>query len=196
MGPKALGEVIVNIMRPLAKRIGVFLAVAGLLFSCVDRQNFDQYDDLGITPEITSSIVYVESPEEYINNQSGIDFYTQDFNFDAFNEAFFADRVLDGSITYQLENTTSKQLEITLEFLDGAGNVLDTELFNIDPAPTAVLTREIFYGGATGRSLDIIRNTSGIRVTGRNLSDTTSVSSLPDPKIVLRSSGRFRIRLK
>ena len=183
-------------MRLLYNKIMVLAAALTLLFSCVEKQNFDQYDDLNVTPEITSSLVYVESPEEYINNQAGVDFYTQDFNFDAFNEAFFADRVLDGSITYQLENTTSKRLEITLSFLDDAGNVLDTEIFTIEPAPTAVLTREIFYGGATGRSLDIVRNTSGIRVSARNLGDTTSVSSLPDPKIILRSSARFRIRLK
>ena len=174
----------------------IFLVTASLIVSCADKQNFDQYDDLGITPTVTSSLVYVESPEDYINNTAGIDFYSQDFNFDAFNEAFFAERVLDGSITYELENTTSKQLEITLSFLDDAGNVLDTETFSVDPAPTAVLTREVFYGGATGRSMDIIRNTSGFRVAGRNLGDNTSVSGLPDPKIIFRSSARFRVRLK
>lgn len=183
-------------MRLIFNNIWVIATTSMLLFSCVEKQNFDQYDDLNITPEITSSLVYVESPEEFINNQAGVDFYTQDINFDAFNEAFIADRILDGSITYQVENTTSKPLEITLNFLDEGGNVLDTEVFDIAPAPTAVLTREIFYGGATGRSLDIIRNTSAIRVTGRNLGDNTSVSSLPDPKIILRSSARFRIRLK
>ena len=179
-----------------SKNVLIIFVAACLLFACADKQNFDQYDDLNVTPTVTSSLVYVESPEDYINNTAGLDFYTQDFNFDAFNEAFFAERVLDGSITYELENTTSKPLEIILSFLDDAGNVLDTENFSVDPAPTAVLTREVFYGGATGRSIDIIRNTSGFRVTGRNLGDNTSVSGLPDPKIIFRSSARFRLRLK
>ena len=185
-----------NTMQLKSFKALIILVAVCLLYSCADKQNFDQYDDLGITPTVTSSLVYVESPEEYINNTAGIDFYTQDFNFDAFNEAFFAERVLDGSITYELENTTSKPLEINISFLDDAGNVLDTESFSIDPAPAAVLTREVFYGGATGRSMDIIRNTSGFRVSGRNLGDNTSVSGLPDPKIIFRSSARFRLRLK
>jgi hypothetical protein len=103
---------------------------------------------------------------------------------------------VDGVITYELENTTSKELEIIFEFLDDSGAVLDTEIFLIDSAPTAVLMREIAYGNATGRSLDIIRNTSSIRVSARNLGDNTSVSNLPDPMIIFGSSAKFRVRLK
>ena len=183
-------------MRFLKSNLKIILLFAAVQYACVDKQNFDQFDDLGITPTVASSLVYVESPEQVINDAVGGNFYSQDFNFDAFNEAFFAERVLEGSITYEIENTTSKQLEISFSFIDEGSNVLDTETFLIDPAPTAVLTREIFYGGATGRSLDIIRNTSGIRVFAQNLGDNVSVSSLPDPKIVLRSSGSFRLRLK
>lgn len=185
-----------NTMRFLKNSLGIVLLLVTVQYACVDKQNFDQYDDLSVTPTVTSSLVYVESPEEVINNAAGANFYSQDFNFDPFNEGFFAERVLEGSITYEIENTTSKQLEISISFLDEASNVLDTETFLIDPAPTAVLTREIFYGGATGRSLDIIRNTSGIRVLGLNLGDNTSISGLPDPKILLRSSASFRMRLK
>ena len=125
-----------------------------------------------------------------------MNFYIQTFNFDAFEEEFFAENVLDGTITYEVENTTSKPIDVTIEFLDAGGNVLDTENFNVGPAPTAILQREITYGTPTGRPIDIIINTSAIRVTGINLGDNTSVSPLPDPTIFLRSSAKFRIRLK
>lgn len=151
-------------------------------------------ENLQVTPTIEASILYVESPESVINQATGISFYTNTFNFDAFNEAFFADNVLEGVVVYEVENTTSKELDITVEFVDDAGTVLDTEQFSVSPAPTALLRTEIAYGPG-GRSLDIIRNTSAIRVSATNLGDNTSVSNLPDPKIVLRSSGRFRIEL-
>ncbi len=164
--------------------------------SCVEQQNFDQFDDLEIIPTVEASILYVESPESVINDASGTVWYIQTFNFDAFNEQFFADNILDGVITYELENTTSKPLEILFEYLDEGGNVLDTEFFTLDPAPTAVLRRETAYGTPTGRNLDIIRNTSGVRVNASNLGDTTSVSTFPDPVVIFRSSGKFRLRLK
>ena len=174
----------------------LFSLLSLILWSCVEQQNFDQFDDLQIIPTVEASILYVESPESVINDAGAAAWYAQTFNFDAFNEQFFADNVLDGVITYELENTTSKPLEILFEYLDEAGNLLDSEFFSLDPAPTAVLRRETAYGTPTGRNIDIIRNTSAVRVNANNLGDSTSVSSLPDPMIIFRSSGKFRVQLK
>jgi hypothetical protein len=167
-----------------------------IFFSCAERQDFDQYDDLEVRPVAEASLLYVETPEILINSITTGAYYSQDFNFDAFAEEFVSERILDGVITYEVENTTSKELEFTVEFIDAGGNVLDTETFLIDPAPTAVLTREIAYGGVSGRNIEILTNTSGMRVTARNLGDNTSVSGLPDPKVIFRSSAEIRIRLK
>lgn len=169
---------------------------ACLFLGCSEEQDFNQFDDLSIIPTAEASLLFVEVPEEVINLGAGINFYTQTFNFDAFEEEFFAENVLDGVITYEVENTTSKPIDVTIEFLDAGGNVLDTENFSVGSAPTAVLRREITYGTPTGRPIDIIINTSAIRVTGENLGDTSSVSPLPDPTVFLRSSAKFRIRLK
>ncbi|MGI9548267.1 MAG: hypothetical protein ACR2MM_13565 [Flavobacteriaceae bacterium] len=166
------------------------------LSSCSDEQDFGQFDALNVIPTAEASLVYVEVPEEVINLGSGLNFYSQTFDFGAFEEEFFAENVLDGVITYEVENTTSKPLDITIDFLDQSGNVLDTENFMLSPAPTAILQREISYGTPTGRPISIITSTSAIRVTGINLGDNTSVSSLPDPTVFLRSSAKFRIRLK
>lgn len=166
-----------------------------MLFSCSEEQDFSQYDDLDITPTYETSIFYVKTQETLINRISGLNFFTQDFNFDAFEEDLFAERVIEGVLTYELENTTSKQIEITLEFLDDNDNVLDTELFQMNPAPAALLIREVTYGN-TGKSLDIITNTSKIRLSARNLGDNSSTSNLPDPAIILRSSAKFMVRLK
>lgn len=181
------------------KRTGIFILlqilIIGIIFSCADRQDFDQFDDLTIVPDVEASLLYVETPERIINQVSGINFYTQTFNFDAFNEPFVEENILEGVITYEVENTTSKPLDITFEFLDEFGNSLDIEFFSVDAAPTAILTREIAYG-PNGRSMDIIRNTSAIRVSAVNRGDNTSVSALPEPTVYLRSSAQFSINLK
>lgn len=164
-----------------------------LLSSCSDTLDFDQADTFVAEPEVEASLLYIEAPERVINLATASNFFAQNFNFDAFSSDFFAERVIEGTVTYVVENTTSKELEVTVEFLDEAGTVLDTEIFAVDPAPTAVLQREIAYGG-TGRSLDIIRNTSSIRVSAENvLGDTTSTSNLPDPKVTLKSKGKFKL---
>lgn len=166
------------------------------IISCMEKQDFDQADDINANPVIEGSILYIESPENLLNLTTGTEFYSHEFNFDGFSEAIFADRVLDGIIFYELENTTSKELEATVEFVDEGGTILDIQSFHIDPAPTDLVRIEVAYGGGSGKNIGIIRNTSGIRVSVRNLGDNTSVSTLPDPKIIFRSSGKFRMRLR
>ena len=166
-----------------------------LVTSCSEKQDFNQLDDLEIMPTYETSIFYVKAQETIINRISGVSFFSQDFNFDAFEEAFFSERVRSGVLTYELENTTSKPIEIMLEFLDANENVLDTEVFRMQAAPTATLTRDVAYG-PSGKSLDIIRNTSKIRLNATNLGDNSSTSSLADPSIVLRSSAKFTLELK
>lgn len=171
------------------------LILCFVLQSCSEEQDFDQFDDLSITPTVASSIFYLESDEESINAVNSGPFYYQTVNFDAFNEQFVSERLLEGTITYEIENTTSKNLQVSIEFLDDNDNVLDTEFFDIDPNLPETFTREVAYG-PTGKNLAILSATSGLRVTGSNLSDDTTVSNNPDPKVILRSAAEFIFRLK
>lgn len=172
----------------------VFLSLI-LFFSCAEEQDFDQFDDLAIEPTVASSIFYFESDEQTINTVGTGEFYEEVFTFEAFSDDNVSDRVLDGVITYQLENTTSKPLALLIEFLDVDGNVLDSESFIVDEEPAPILERQVAYGEG-GKSLDILRNTTNIRVSGENLGDATSQSPQNEPRIILRSSAAFRLRLR
>ena len=168
-------------------------ACCAALVSCVEEQDFGQYDDLRATPTFEASILYIETPESFINAAGNLNVISRDFNFDAFSSDIFANRVLDGSITYIVENTTSKPVTVLVELLNEAGEVIDRE--TIETTPGMDILRNITYGN-TGRNINIIKFTSSIRVTARNLGDSTSTSDLPDPKIILKSSGRFRVNIK
>jgi hypothetical protein len=180
------------------KKIRTYLSAA-LIFisvlSCIEEQNFNQYDDLDITPTYEGSILFLEVPERTINLVTGANTYSQNFNFGAFAEDIFSDRALEGVITYELANTTSKPLEIEIQFLDATDTVLDTERFQLDPEPSATLIREVAYG-PSGRSIDIIKNTLSVTLTATNLGDNTSISSQSNPMVTLRSSAKFMVRIK
>lgn len=181
------------------KRVLRNLFFAGLLIatatSCTEDVDFNQFDNFEATPTYEAGVFYLEAPEDIINLVTGANVFSQNFNFDAFSSDIFSERVLDGVLTYVVENTTSKELNIAIEFLDEAGTVTDTEVFVIPPAPTAIIQREIAYGD-TGRSIDIIKTLSTIRVVAENLGDNSSVSDVPNPLITVKSSGKFRVRLK
>ena len=164
------------------------------LLSCTEEVDFSQYEDVSLTPSVELAMLYVEAPEEDINLSPDTTFFDFTFSFLAFSEQYVSENLVEGGISYQIENTTSKPLQITIDFIDVNGLVLDTESFTIDSAPTDILDRSVVYGGG-GKSLDILRNTVTLRVVGINLGDSTSVSGLPNPTVVLRSSAEFIIRL-
>ncbi|AYN69014.1 hypothetical protein D1013_17315 [Euzebyella marina] len=181
-------------MKRILSICSVVFLLAATLFSCVEEQDFDQYDEIEVTPTLEASMLYVEAPEDMVNSAPSNVVFTQNFNFDAFSYDAFSERVLDGTITYLVENTTSKTLSITIEFLDDQDNLLgQADNITVDPNSTSQL--DVSYGDA-GRSIEIIKNTSSIRVSTTNLGDTTSVSNQPDPKIVVKSSAKFRVQLK
>lgn len=173
----------------------VFFICSATLLSCVEEQDFNQFDDLSVTPTVEASLLYVEAPESAINDSEGADVISRNFNFDTFTSENFASRVLDGTLTYVIQNTTSKALSITIELLNAEEKVINREILSVEPEmPESITT--IFYGDAT-RPIGIIRQTLSIRVTVTNTNgDTTSISDLPDPKIILKSSGKFRLNLK
>ncbi|WP_422860830.1 hypothetical protein ACOKFD_08515 [Flagellimonas sp. S174] len=182
-------------MRPTPSLFLTLVISLFLYLSCSEEQDFDQFDDLEITPAVASSIFSFEADEDFINTVTTVNtFYTQTFIFEAFSEQFVAERLLEGTITYEFANTTSKPLNIIVEFLDAGDNVLDFENFNIAQGPNQTLTRNVEYG-PNGKPLDILINTASIRVTGRNLGDNVSVSPEPDAKVTMKSAAEFIFQL-
>lgn len=175
--------------------LGALIIVVLLGQSCIEEQDYGQYDDISVIPEFESSIIYIEATEDVINLAESATFYSQAFDFNAFSENIFANRVVEGIITYNLINTTSKDIELVLEFLDESGTILDKETLPIGESPSAVLQRDVVYGDM-GRSLEILTNTESIRVTASNLGDATSISSQSEPVIILKSSGKFSVKVK
>jgi hypothetical protein len=164
--------------------------------SCTEEQDFSQIDDLSITPVLASGLFYLESDEATINSgSSGGPFYTREVIFEAFSQDYVAERLLEGTITYEMENTTSKPVRVLIEFLNAGGTVLDMEVLDISAEPSGLVTRDVFYGPG-GKSLDILVNTERLRISALNLGDTSSTSSVDDPKIILRSGAEFLFELK
>ena len=164
------------------------------MLSCSDELDFNQAENLEITPTFESSVIFFEATEQIINLIGEPEIFVENFEFDAFSSDIFSNRVIEGELTYVIQNTTSKPFEILIEFLNVEGVTSDFDSFNV-AAPTSNFMLTVAYGD-TGRDLDIIRTLSALKITARNLGDNISVSNIPNSKISLQTSGKFRVRLK
>jgi len=176
------------------KAFNLVLVFLICMSSCSDELDFDQVDSLEITPTFESSVIFVEATEQIINLIGEPEVFVENFEFDAFSSDVFSNRVIEGELTYVIQNTTSKPFEILIEFLNAEGVTIDFDSFNI-ATTTSNFIRTVSYGN-TGRDLDIIRTLSALKITARNLGDNISVSDIPNSRISLQISGKFRVRLK
>lgn len=178
-------------LSPITFVMGMFL----LFQSCVEEQDFDQINDLTITPTVATGIFYFESDQNTIDDVGFNNvFYAQTLDFEAFNEPYVAERLLEGVLLYEVENTTNKLLQVTIEFLDANGMVLDTETFNIAAYPSGNFNREVAYPG--DKPLAILTNTTDLRLTAILVGEDTNSIEQVDPKIILRSAGEFLFQLQ
>lgn len=176
----------------LYKIVVLFFAISAV--SCIEELVDENVGGV-LTPTITGSILYFETTEALINSSGSNPVLIQSANFDGFNAEVFAGRVLSGSLTYELTNTTSKQLDILLELLDDGGAVLDSELFSLNPNTSTPISRETFYGPPSANDINIIKNLSEIRLTVVNNGDFTGVSNAAESKFIFKSKGEFKLQL-
>jgi hypothetical protein len=174
-------------MKLLKKLIPIFILVFA---SCSDEQDFSQAKDLEVTTDLSGPILSVETSEDVLNAGT---FTPQEVNFDGFQTDLFSDRVVSGVINMEVCNSTSKQLDITVELLSDGGIVLDSKLISVDAAPPEqTVLDSLVYDDS---NIEILKNVSSILVSLENNGDTTSVSTLDDPKITFQSSGSFKLEL-
>jgi len=184
-------------MKRLLLNILVFSLLVNFL-SCMEEQDFDQFDTLRMVPTVTTGLLYFETDEPSINAiglPNGIAFYSKTTNFAPFENDYVKERLLRATIVYQITNTTSKELGLNIEFLDDSGIPIHTESFSMEAHPAAAHTREVAYGPG-GLDLNLLMATTRLRFTALNLGDASTVSSAQDPKLILKSSGEFIFQLQ
>lgn len=164
-----------------------------LCVSCAEEQDFGVFNELRAEPEVEASLFFLRTTEQLINDFGGSNVvYEQFFEFEAFSEEFVNDRILQGTIFYEIENSTSKPLLLEVLFLDEGGNLLDTETFNILALEN--LERQVFYGNG-GKPLTALAGTAQLLVRVVNQGDTSSVSPEPGPELIFRSHFQVSLRL-
>ncbi|MEA1785905.1 hypothetical protein U1E44_07365 [Arenibacter sp. GZD96] len=171
--------------------VSSFFALVMLTSSCIRDQNFENLEDLSVFPTVTVPLLALESIENGFNEAEKSEVLTQEFTWDEF--LMEKERLLSGVVSYQIDNTTSKELNVVVAFLDSTGYDLDTESFLLPAGPTGILQREVTYGTASGKNIDILRNTASINIRIQNLGDSHSSSVLLDPKVSVVSSGKFSL---
>ncbi|WP_159019286.1 hypothetical protein [Algibacter sp. L3A6] len=151
-------------------KISLLFSIGFMAISCTEAIDFDQADDIVLTPALEASLVYFDEPaSRFVDNGSTI-LSIQDFISVAFfNDEFVVDNVEKAEFVFETQNTINRTFELQVDFLDQAGNLQHSLTVREDAAPDNTDTVTTYTEVFEGNSLSALKRTVAIVFTMRLL---------------------------
>lgn len=122
------------------KKIGFLFCFLLLLSSCVKNLDFNQVDQLELTPVYEFSPLFATFKEkDFVDEDTGAELISisDEGDITIFEESYFRDNVQQVIINYELDNKISRGFELNFDFLDNQRNVVFNENTGFVPANTS-----------------------------------------------------------
>ncbi|WP_140486071.1 hypothetical protein [Flavobacterium sp. GSA192] len=165
-------------------------------FSCSSDLNFDQANDLKLTPVIEGNLSYFDVPATAFVADDGSAYHwdSDDQNFDVFRDKYFNSYLQKADFHFEITNTISRAFLLSIVLLDDNSNALTTIAFDI-PAYSAsannVVTRTEVFENVR---LDLLKRARKMRFLVVMKSGTASNQNSTG-NLVLRSSATVYLEI-
>lgn len=175
----------------------VVILLSFMAASCAKEVDFNQIDDLSLTPVFTSGIIFFKSPASnfYVN---GVELVTvkDSVIFDLFNRDFVLDNLVKAELVFETTNSINKSFNLQVDFLDRA-NHHKHSFAVISPASTTsqdIITThtEVFENGL----LDALKTTNKVVLTIQALTGGLPLNNNTPGSIQLKSKGIFYLKIE
>lgn len=180
-------------LKKLIKKYSLAICCVLCLASCAKEIDFDQADDIDLSPVFESSLIHFSLPaNNFDDNGTEVNEVSDYIDINISGNRYFRDNLLKAEFVFEVLNSIDRSFELQIEFLNSANNELHTISFPISPSPnnTDVLTR--YTELVEENSLRRIRRTVRLKFTLKMLTGTEINSSTPG-RINLQSKGVFFI---
>ena len=172
-------------MKPTFKKIISLLLLVFISWSCSSNLDFDQANDIKISPVIVANLTYfdVPAPELVINDVETTVVFNA-LNFDAFRDSFFKDNLVRADLFFEITNTINRDYVIDLFLFNKLNQPIYSINFNVPASsgtPQVVSKTDIFQNV----KLDILKQTEkmGFRLV-----------MLPGTPLTKNSLGSLKLR--
>ena len=166
-----------------------------LLVSCVKDVDFNQAENVVLTPVATASIVYTEVEASRFS-ENGIELETVTdtiTDIELFNENFVLDNLVKAELIFESTNTINRTFGLQVDFISDIDEQLHTLSFDAESSPTGnevVTTHTEIFEDVTLEALKMTRN----MVVTLHLYPSMDGSTLDENStgnISLKSKGNF-----
>ncbi|MCB4807733.1 hypothetical protein LG651_05680 [Tamlana sp. 62-3] len=163
------------------KIIPFFIGII-LLTSCTEEVDFNQANQIQISPTVELSLVYSQADvnDFLVNGQEVVTTETDFIEVDIFNDQFINDNVTKVDLHFETENTLPREFQYAVNFYTETGNYLYTYSFSSLETSPHIATFE-------NDDLNIIKNTSILEFV---------ISMLPGEALNSETQGAISLKSK
>lgn len=185
-------------LRPLSRFVLASLIVVSL-FSCVKDVDFEQAEDLTVSPTLEVSLVRFSEPANRFLDDSGIEQTTirDSVRVEIFNDDFVVDNLRRAEFLFETTNSINRAFDAEILFLDDNDELQHRIEFGVDASDSnqelVSITEEIFENEAVEDLTATTKLLFSFSMQPSEDGSTLNEDSLGELK--LRSKGVFYIDL-
>ena len=180
-------------------KLSILWMVTLLFSSCVKDVDFDQVENVVLTPVIASSVLYTDvEASRFSENGTELETVSDTIaNIEIFTDDFVLDNLVKAELTFEAVNTINRTFGLQVDFLNDLDNVQHTFSFDADASPAGDEVTTEYIEVFEDISLEALKTTRKMIVTLR-LYPSTDGSSLDENStgtISLKSKGTFYLNV-
>lgn len=176
-------------------KIICFLLLIGSSFSCTSDLNFDQVNDLKLTPVYEANFSYFDVPAKSFVSDTGMEipWAGDEYDFDVFRDKYLNSYLRKVDFYFEINNTINRPFSLNIVLLDANNRALTTIKKGV-PAysgtATIVTSTEIFENNR----LELLKKTvkMGFLIT---IGSGSALNANSTGNLVLRSSATVYLEI-
>ncbi|AXT19200.1 hypothetical protein D7030_13745 [Flavobacteriaceae bacterium AU392] len=115
----------------------VFITFCIFNTSCIEDIDFDQVDDLSLTPVLVSSLAFFDTPADVFILDPGQSNVTRDTltNIGIFNDPFVVDELIRAEFLFEITNSINREFQTQVDFLNDDLELQHTFIIDVAASP-------------------------------------------------------------
>ncbi|CAH8291946.1 hypothetical protein EV196_10721 [Mariniflexile fucanivorans] len=169
----------------------IVILINSMCLSCSKPVDFDQVNDLEITPVMESSLVYLNQPAtSFLNDGNQISTVQDYVQVQFFNSDFIVDNLVKAEFVFETTNSINSGFQVKVDFLDVNSQLQHSFSFLVEASTNNLNTTSNFTEVFQDNTLLALKNTSMLVFTLKMLSGTP-VTQNTVGYVSLKSKGVF-----
>ena len=183
-------------MKQLLTFILITILVNGLCLSCTEPVDFDQINDVEITPVVASSLIFFdEAAPVFFDGVNQVITIKDQLQIDFFNDAFIVDNLVKSEFVFEISNTINRGFNMRIDFLDEANNLQHITTISVPASLNNQNVKTNYTEVFQGTTLTALKNTS-ILVFTLNMLPGTPINQNTLGRISVKSKAVFYLKIE